>query len=324
MKKTKCPRKIILVATIIISSMHTNMYSQNYQEFTAKLLLDAQAKLGEGALWDQETDTFYWIDIQGKALHLYHPESKQNQTFDMGQLIGTVVPEKGMSALVALQDGIYRVDLANGQTRFVINPGEKKETTRFNDGKCGPAGRFWVGTMGLKGEKGAGGLYCMYNDNRMERKIENVTISNGIAWSGDKKTMYYIDTPTRQVKAYDYELETGAIQFREIAIQIPDSLGYPDGMTIDSKGNLWIGMWGGHGITAWDPVKGKLIARVHVPVPNVTSCAFGGKNLDILYITTAGGTPPAKKEQKYPGAGGLFQVKLPYKGLPAYFYHEKK
>jgi sugar lactone lactonase YvrE len=323
MKNSLLFQKTVLFITIPFTCMHTNLFSQNYQEFTAEPLLDAQAKLGEGALWNHETKNLYWIDIQGKALHLFHPESKQNQTFDMGKLIGTVVPENGMSALVALQDGIYRVDLENGQKNLIINPDEKKETTRFNDGKCDPAGRFWVGTMGLKGEKGAGGLYCMYHDNKMTRVIENVTISNGIVWSGDKKTMYYIDTPTQQVKAYDYDPETGAIQFRAIAVQIPDSLGYPDGMAIDSEDNLWIGMWSGHGITAWDPAKGQLIAKVSVPVPNVTSCAFGGENLDILYITTAGGNPSNDERNKYPYAGGLFQVKLPYKGIPANFYKGK-
>lgn len=154
-------------------------------------------------------------------------------------------------------------------------------------------------------------------------KLDSVTISNGIVWSADRRTMYYVDTPTRRVSRYRYDDSTGAIAYEGIAVQIPEEMGFPDGMTIDRCGNLWIALWGGYGVGCWNPHSGELLHRIFVPCPNAASCAFGGENLDTLYITTAGGTPDSRLRQDYPLSGSLFVCKPGVYGVKACFFYKK-
>lgn len=142
-----------------------------------------------------------------------------------------------------------------------------------------------------------------------KKMIDDVTISNGIVWSQDKTRMYYIDTPTQKVMAYDYDNETGKISNPEVAVNIPDGLGYPDGSTMDSEGMLWIAMWGGQAVTRWNPETGKLLERITIPALNVTSCAFGGRNLETLFITTARAGMSEEQISRFPESGGLFKIK---------------
>jgi sugar lactone lactonase YvrE len=141
--------------------------------------------------------------------------------------------------------------------------------------------------MSTEGKSGAGSLYRLNPDSTVQRMIENVSISNGIAWSLDHTRMYYIDTPTQKVMGYDYDNVTGQISNGKSVIEIPSAMGAPDGMTIDSEGNLWICLWGGAAVGCWNPVSGELLRTIQVPAKNVTSCAFGDADLGTLYITTA-------------------------------------
>ena len=152
--------------------------------------------------------------------------------------------------------------------------------------------------------------------------VDSVTISNGIVWTKDTKKMYYIDTPTGTIKSYDYDIKTSTITNEKIAVYVPESLGYPDGMTIDQDNLLWVGLWNGNGIAQFDPITGKLLQKIDVPAHNVTSCAFGGDNLDILYITTSTEDMTEEEQKKYPLAGSIFKVKPGAKGVPAYFFNE--
>ncbi len=209
----------------------------------AQLLADTRARLGEGALWHAESQTLYWIDIENGRLHRYHPATQQTQTTELGQRIGTVVPTSTGHALVALQDGIYYLDLATGKRILLAAPEKDLKGNRFNDGKCDPAGRFWAGTMSYEGKPKAGKLYCLYPDGHLEPKLDSVGISNGIVWSLDKTKMYYIDTPTGKVQEFAYDDATGAIAYVRDAVVVPPTLGYPDGSTLDSEGKLWIALW---------------------------------------------------------------------------------
>ncbi|MBC5991291.1 SMP-30/gluconolactonase/LRE family protein [Pontibacter cellulosilyticus] len=286
---------------------------------TATLELDAKARLGEGALWHPTEQVLYWVDIEGKALHLYDPETKKDKAFDVGERIGTVVPVENGGALVALQNGIFHIDTRSGELRFLTNP-IKADDIRFNDGKCDPAGRFWVGTMALDTRVGAADLYMLDLDGKVHHKLDKLTISNGIVWSLDKKTMYFTDTKTQEVKAYDYDNETGEISNGSVIINIPEEEGSPDGMTLDSDGNLWIALHGGGGVAKYNPKTGEQLQKVKVPTDNTTSCGFGGKNLDTLYITTAKEWQSEEKLKTYPKSGGLFSVKPGVRGVPANFY----
>ncbi len=303
-------------------SGHVENSKENTMEiFKAELELEIPASLGEGAIWNHETNTFWWVDIEGRKLNIYDPETKSNRVIDVKERIGTVVPAKSGGAIIALENGIFHLDLEREEMAMICNPLEELDTIRFNDGKCDPAGRLWVGSMSLRFIKGAASLYTIRPDGSYTEVFGGVTVSNGIIWSNDHKTLYYIDTPLRNVRAWDYDLVTGDISNERVVISIPEGMGGPDGMTIDEKGKLWIAMWGGNQVSRWDPETGELIGKVDIPAPNVTSCAFGGPDLDILYITTAGGDNQEIKED-YPLAGSVFKIKPGVKGVRADFFGE--
>jgi sugar lactone lactonase YvrE len=282
---------------------------------TPKIVTASRDKLGEGAIWDQRRQALYWVDILGKRFHHLSPTTGSPETYDVGQFIGTLVPcRRDDEVLVALHRGIARYHLQTRQLTHLGDPEYNHPELRFNDGKCDPAGRFWAGTMPLDCRTPTGNLYCYHPDGRLECKLTGVTISNGIAWSRDARTMYYIDTPTHRVDAFDFDNTTGHITNRRVAINVATEMGYPDGCTLDAEGMLWIAHFGGSRVTRWNPATGAHLGHIMLPTPNVTSCAFGGKNLDQLYITTAS----VGIKQPDPNAGALFVVEPGVCGLPAF------
>ncbi len=283
-----------------------------------ELVLDAKAEIAEGPLWDQEKQLLYWVDILGKTINLYNPAADENKVIQLEKMIGAVIPVKNQQKfLAALEDGLYLIDAETAETEFLVNPESNTEETRFNDGKCDPKGRFWVGTMDLEENRELGTLYCLDQDLNLEEKVKEVKISNGLAWSLDNKTMYYIDSPTKKVFAFDYDLETAEISNRRVLIKFAKGEGVPDGMTIDAQGKLWIAHFGGAQVSRWDPKTGEKIDKVELPVSNITSCAFGGKNLDELYITTASVGLSEEEKEEQPYAGGIFRYQAEVRGLEA-------
>lgn len=293
-------------------------------ETEATCILKANAILGEGALWHPTEQVLYWVDIEGKALHIYDPEKHEDRQFDVKSRIGTVVPAEKGGAIVALENGIHHIDTKTGNLTLLQNPLKDQPGIRFNDGKCGPDNRFWVGTMALDKREGAAVLYKMEPDGSIKQMLDNLTISNGIAWSLDAKTMYLSDTPTQTIFAFDFNAEKREISNRRKCIKIPKAAGSPDGMTLDADGNLWIALFGGSAVACYNPETGKMIAKIAVPVPNVTSCAFGGPQLDELYITTGREGLSDEQLQKYPKSGSLFLAKPGAKGIHANFYKMNK
>ena len=287
------------------------------KELHSELVFQAEATTGEGSIWHPERQTLFWVDIEGQSLYEYHPKTKDCSTWKFDRMISTVVPEADSTVIVALQDEIVRVNLNNGQTTSVAPIPDNNGKVRCNDGKCDPAGRLWVGTMGFGAPKGVGDLYCVTTDGNVTNKLKKVTISNGIVWSSNKKFMYYNDTPTGKIARYRYDIDNGDILFDGIAVQIPEGTGAPDGMTIDSNDNLWVAQWGGYGVYCYNPYTGELLVKVNVPAPNVASCAFGGPKLDILYITTARAGLPEEQLQKYPLSGSVFSCIPGVKGVKA-------
>lgn len=281
-----------------------------------QLVLDAKAILGEGALWDPLEQKLYWVDIEGRKLHIYDPATGNDRSLPTGEKVGTVVPVRGGGVLVALQNGVHKMNTRTGELTFLANA-EKDPAVRYNDGKCDPSGRLWVGTMAGHQEAA---LYRVDGDGSMHLLLDSVTCSNGIAWSADKKTMYYVDTPTFTVMAFDYDNATGEISNGRVAVKVPQGMGAPDGMTIDEEGKLWVAMWGGGCVARWDPQTGELLQKITVPGPHTTSCAFGGKNLETLYITTAREGMSAEQLRDYPLSGGVFAVQPGVRGVPAEFF----
>ncbi|MDR6786303.1 sugar lactone lactonase YvrE [Pedobacter africanus] len=281
----------------------------------ANLLLDTRSALGEGAIWNDEDQKLYWVDIEAQLLHCFDPLTSINQTAHFEQKISTVVPSTDGTLLLALKDGVYSYEKSTGLLcNLLSNPENHTSGNRFNDGKCDPSGRLWLGTMGASN---SAALYRIDADLSIHMTEAGVTTSNGIAWSEDNKTMYYIDTSTHKVVAYNYNDKTGQISDPYDAIIIPEEMGKPDGCTLDAEGMIWIALWGGYAAGRWNPKTGTLLGKVEVPAKNVTSCAFGGENLDTLYITTARTSASEEELLQCPYSGGLFTVKPGVKGIQA-------
>ncbi|GAB4505542.1 MAG: SMP-30/gluconolactonase/LRE family protein [Anaerolineales bacterium] len=287
-----------------------------------EILHEAQAQLGEGPAWHANTHTLYWVDILGKRVH-FHRDG-ENGFIQLDEMPGCLAPCKDGNLIVAARASLLTLmpfgrtqgGPATVKTTFLASVSEPAHN-RFNDGKCDPAGRFLAGTMD-RDEKAASGALYSFDGVKVTRLLSGIRISNGLAWSPDYKTFYYIDTPTRQVTAFDYDIASGQIANPRIAIPIPEALGWPDGMTSDTDGCLWIAMWGGGQVTRWNPRTGKLLMQIPVPVKNVTACVFGGNDLDELYITSARvGLTEAEITASRHG-GSLMRVHTPFRGMPTF------
>jgi sugar lactone lactonase YvrE len=286
----------------------------------AELVLDAKARLGEAAIWYPDQKVLYWIDNVANELHIFDPATKNDVVYKLPNQPGTVVPMKNGNSLIAMDNGIFEWNKEdNSLTFFVENP-EQPIGSRYNDGKCDPSGRLWVGMYAE--EKKQCGLYRIEADKSIKKMLSDIITSNGIVWSLDKTKMYYIDTPTRMVQQFDYDDASGEISNRKIIINFAEGTGNPDGSTLDSEGMLWVAHWGGACVSRWNPETGKMIGKVEVPCREVTSVAFGGEDLSTLYITTVREWVDNETLEKYPYSGGLFSVKPGVKGIPANYFKE--
>ncbi|GGJ81323.1 SMP-30/gluconolactonase/LRE family protein [Parabacteroides faecis] len=293
------------------------------KELNSNLAFKVEATTGEGSIWHPDRNTLFWVDIEGQKLYEYYPDKQDCKTWEFDRMVSTVVPETDSTVVVSLQDEIVRVNLNDGSLSSIAPIPDKDGKVRCNDGKCDPAGRLWIGTMGFGAPKGAGTLYTVVPDGTVTTKLEKVTISNGIVWSANKKFMYYNDTPTGKIARYRYDEKTGEILFDGIAVTLPAGSGAPDGMTIDGNDNLWVAQWGGFGVYCYCPYTGELLAKVEVPAPNVASCAFGGKDMDTLYITTARAGLSKEQLEEYPLSGSLFVCKPGTSGPKPYKFKQQ-
>jgi Gluconolactonase len=301
----------------------------------AQLLVDAHALIGEGPWWDSRESLLYWIDINGKLLHIFDPSASTggapvgggegvrgaDRAIALSGRPGAIVGRKGGGLLAAMDSGLCFLDPASGEERFVCDPEADLPGNRFNDGKCDPQGRFWVGSMDDAEKDRTGSFYRLDAGLGCERAFGEVGISNGLAWSLDGRKLYYIDTPTGRVDAFDFELETGELSNRRLAFEVPHDMGFPDGMTIDEEGMLWVALWAGWSVGRWDPRTGKLLEALRLPVAKVSSCAFGAREpggpLDRLYVTTASKELSPEEKSAQPQAGGLFAFDPGVRGLPS-------
>ena len=282
-----------------------------------ELLYDAKATLGEGPIWDARTQTLYWLDILNKRIY-----SGGDILVELDEFVGCIAPRQNGGLILTKRFSFWMLDQtqdepASVRTTLLAPLVDEPSNNRFNDGKCDPRGRFLAGTMDM-GEKDPNGSLYSLDGKTVTKILGDVTISNGMAWSPDHKTFYYIDTPTRTVRAFDYDLETGAIANPRQVIYVPETLGWPDGMTSDTQGNLWIAMWGGAKMTKWNPNTGELLEQIPVPAKNVSSCVFGGKNMNELYMTSARIGLDDAALMKYPLTGGVFRLETKVEGMPTF------
>jgi sugar lactone lactonase YvrE len=285
---------------------------------TPKLLLDAKCFVGEGPAWDSARRKLYWVDVAIGHLHIYDPESGHDQTRELGQQLGCVAPAKNGELILGLQNGLATLDLSTDKLTFLAKPEIHIPGNRFNDGKCGPDGRFLAGTMDDAETETSGALYSLSPDGTLKTLVTGVGISNGLAWSPDYKTFYHIDTWSRNIMAYDYDMQTGEIANPRLAASVPAELGWPDGMTSDTKGRLWVALWGGAAVSVWKPGSGQLLERIPIPAKHVSSCVFGGSERNQLYVTSARKGLHSADLTVLPASGGLFRVETDVEGLPTF------
>lgn len=285
---------------------------------TSQVIGNTVSLWGEGPIWWQEQ--LYYVDIEGCKLRTLQPDSDEEHEWGVGERIGTVVPtEKADEIIYAGDSGFILLNLKSGKKTPLADPESAlRGTNRFNEGKCDPAGRFWAGTISMIKDTGTANLYCLDTDGSLSLKISGVTNSNGICWSPDATTMYYIDTPTQEIRAYDYDLATGEIENPHVVVDTA-AHGYassPDGMTIDTDGMLWVAFCHGGCVVRFDPAKDKELQRIDLPCIETTACAFGGANLDRLFVTTG-----VKAGLDEPEAGRVFVIDgLGVQGMPAFAY----
>lgn len=280
-----------------------------------------KSKLGEGPLWDTQNNAICWVDILNGKIHELSLRDESHKTYSVGCMVGCIALCDDGNFILASTEGIGFLDRKMGEITYVDHPEEHIPENRFNDGKCDPMGRLWVGSMSLFEAPGAGSVY-MFEKGQSTKRIDETTISNGLAWSSDYSTFYFIDTPTGTVSGYDFDKITGKISKKKIVLEIPEKEGFPDGMTIDAEGMLWIAHWGGWQVTRWNPKTGELLQRIKMPAAKITSCTFGGKDLKDLYVTSAKEGLTDEELQNQPLAGSLFVVKnLDCKGVEPFLYH---
>jgi sugar lactone lactonase YvrE len=267
---------------------------------------------GEGPVWWR--DALYYVDIEGGLVHRYDPAAGTEKSWPVGQRVGTVVPREQGGLVIAGEQGFLFLDEETGALSPIADPESDLPDNRFNDGKCSPDGRFFAGTINLARTPGAAKLYRLDPDLSVHEAFGPVTNSNGIAWSLDGLICYYIDTPRREVLAFDYQ--NGVLLHPRPVINTSHIEASPDGMTIDSDGNLWIAMCHGGCVSCFDPTNGNELHRITLPCLETTACAFGGPDLTDLFVTT--GVHKTAKEEH---AGRLFVIRdLKVRGVPSHAF----
>ena len=267
-----------------------------------------RSQWGEGPIWWR--GALYYVDIEGHKVHRFDPADGSERSWDVGQRVGTVVPRESGGFVIAGDHGVYFLDEETGKLTTIADPEHDKPNNRFNDGKCSPDGRFFAGTMSLTRKTGAARLYRLDPDLSVHEAFGPVTTSNGIVWSADGGTAYYIDTPRREVLAFDYE--AGRLLNPRTVVTTGHIEASPDGMAIDTAGHLWIAFCHGGCVSCFDPANGNELHRIALPCLEATACAFGGPDLTDLFVTT--GIHKTAKEEH---SGRLFVIRgLNARGVP--------
>jgi sugar lactone lactonase YvrE len=286
-------------------------------------VVESHALLGEGPVWSQSEQALFWVDILGRTVHRLDAASAAVQTFHMLSLVGCVVLRRSGGLIVVVSDGVASYDCSTHAFRMLVpidSISAAGTATRMNDGKCDRAGRLWVGSRAGDGHDiGSGALYRLDCNLALSRQLGGITISNGIDWSPDDSTMYYVDSSTGGVDAFDFDLVAGAISNRRRLVSISEDEGVPDGITIDAEGGLWVALWGGGAVHRYEPDGTKSLV-LSVPASLVTSCTFGGPDLSDLYITSATVGLSEDDLLAHPMSGAVFRYHPGVRGLPANEY----
>jgi sugar lactone lactonase YvrE len=281
-----------------------------------EVAVEVRAEVGEGPHWDPATGSLWFVDLTGGSVHRYRPDDGSVQAFPVGQEVGAAIPRRNGGLVLAVRDGIARVTDTGDGFELVAPIERDRPGNRMNDAKTDPAGRLLAGTTAFDFAPGAGALYRIDADLSWAPVVDDVTTSNGTAWSPDGRRMYYIDSATQGIDVFDYDVATGAVGGRRRLVDIAREDGVPDGMTVDADGGLWVACFGAGTVRGYSPA-GAPTRVIRFPVEQVTSCAFGGADLADLYVTTACYRLTAESRARQPLAGATFVCRPGVTGLAA-------
>ena len=280
-------------------------------------VVETNCLLGESPLWSARENALYWVDIRNPMIHRYTPATKAHEKWPVETEIGSIGFAKDGKFIAGLRSGFVIYDLDDNSFEAIIDPEGKGRLNpcRLNDGKADRAGRYWSGTMEDPGHGPIGKLYRLTPDGTCDEIENGIQVPNAICWSPDDKTMYFADSYQGCIWAHDFDLESGTMANRRVFAELPDGTGSPDGATVDAEGFVWnANMFGGR-VTRYDP-DGKVERVIEFPVPQITCCAFGGPDMETLYVTTGSVRMTKEDLVEQPLAGALFAVDVGVKGLP--------
>lgn len=284
----------------------------------AELVFKNDATLGECPVWDEKNNLLYWVDILSGELYRYNPVEEEHTVFPINEHIGSFALCGDMQgAILAVRSGFAFLEWKNKKITRLSDPESHVPGNRFNDGKCDPYGRFWAGTLSYDGYEGTGSIYCVNSEYNVSKKMGGFTIPNGMAWDTEEHLFYLIDSSKQTIYCFDYDQETGKLGNQSVVVKLDNVQGLPDGMTIDEENKLWVAIYNGAKVIRIDPATGRILYSIKLPVPQVTSCTFGGPGLNELYITTAREHMAKEQIEQVPLSGSLFKAKLPFEGKVA-------
>jgi sugar lactone lactonase YvrE len=280
---------------------------------------DARATLGEGPVWDERSGRLHWVDISAGIVHRFAVIDGSDLPLEIGQPVGALGLGDRGGLILAIRDGFGLVEADSSRIGRVIEIETDLRANRMNDGGCDPAGRFWAGTMAADHTPEAGSLYRVDGSGgsfEVARILEGLTIANGIDWSPDGRSLYYVDSSTQRIDIFDFDAGRGTIDDRRPFAAIPSSDGLPDGLTVDAEGGVWVALFGTGRVRRYDPT-GRPSMELTLPVSLVTSMAFGGSDLADLYITTARHRLTPRERRRQTHAGSVFVCRPGPIGSPA-------
>ncbi|XP_053170501.1 regucalcin [Scomber japonicus] len=281
------------------------------------------ALIGEGPVWEESEQTLLFVDIVGRKIHRWSPTTNQIQSVETSHMVGFAVPRRSGGYVAGVGRSIVAVDWSTQTMTSLAEVDEDKPNNRLNDGKVDPLGRLLAGTMSMmegsaEFEKQQGSLFSLTSDLTLTKHLSQVDISNGMDWSLDQKTFFYIDSLSLSVDAFDYDSTTGQLGNRRVVYRLQEGEGLPDGMTADADGRLWVACYNGGRVLHIDPTTGVRLQTVPLPVMKTTSCCFGGPDYSDLYVTSARLGLSEEEQRQQPSAGATFRVTgLGVKGRPS-------
>lgn len=270
-------------------------------------IADTKCVLGEGPVWDERAQVLYWVDIKAPAIWRLDPATGATQSWPMPHRVGAIALREGGGLVAALKPGFALVDLDANKIDMIAGPEPDAPDNRLNDGACDARGRFWAGSMDDAEKAPTGHLYRLNGDRSIARFEAGFVVTNGIRWSNDNTRMYFVDSAARTIWSYDFDLAKGVPGARRVFVRLSEADGYPDGLCVDAEDHVWGAHWAGARLTRYRP-DGTKERTIDIPAPNVTSCCFGGADLDTLYVTTARIGVTDEELAKAPLTGGVFAV----------------